>query len=333
MKRLRIAAGLTITVLFLWLIARQLDGAALLAILQRVSMPFLLVALACLCIDYALRILRWGWMLRALDPAFRLRGAIQPFLSSIALNNVLPLRAGDVIRVVGFSEQLRAPRMRLLATLFIERLLDLLALLTFFFIGLAGVPSDAVPVALLSTATWLTGAAVVAVLLVTFAGARIRALGEMILDAPFIARRTWGRRLRSAVTPLFDALLLLRSPVRAFQLLALSLLAWCFEAGVFLATARALAIDAPPQGALFAMATGTLATLVPSSPGYVGTFDYFTLQGMAAYAIDTNAAGAFAVLVHLVLWLPLTIVGALLLFAPIRQLLQRTGGLPKDANT
>jgi len=49
--------------------------------------------------------------------------------------------------------------------------------------------------------------------------------------------------------------------------------------------------------------------MIPSSPGYVGTFDFFTSSGFSAYGMDLTDALAAALVVHAVLWLPLTGIG------------------------
>ncbi len=94
--------------------------------------------------------------------------------------------------------------------------------------------------------------------------------------------------------------------------MALSVLAWIFEGGVFATVAWSLQADVAPLGSWFSLALGTLATLIPSSPGYVGTFDYFTMLGLTSYGADRAVAAVFALLVHLLLWIPVTLVGALL---------------------
>ena len=82
----------------------------------------------------------------------------------------------------------------------------------------------------------------------------------------------------------------------------------------------------------FAAATGTLATLSPSSPGYIGTFDYFAILGITAFGAHRAAATAFAVVVHAMLWLPVTIVGAAFLVAPgTSRLLRRPARQPANA--
>ena len=52
-----------------------------------------------------------------------------------------------------------------------------------------------------------------------------------------------------------------------------------------------------------------MATLIPSSLGYVGTFDYFGAQGLAADGAAPEISVVFALTVHAVLWVPLTAAG------------------------
>ena len=75
----------------------------------------------------------------------------------------------------------------------------------------------------------------------------------------------------------------LHTPAMTARLALLSFAAWLFEGLVFVAVALGLWHRGRPRGPLFALATGTLATLIPSSPGYVGTFDYFAALGLVAY--------------------------------------------------
>jgi uncharacterized membrane protein YbhN (UPF0104 family) len=133
--------GVVVTCAFAWLLLHYVDVAGLTAAFANLSAPWLLLALAFLAAGYVVRIIRWWWMLRALEPDLDLSACIWPFLTSIAVNNTVPFRAGDALRVFGFRRQLRSPPMRVLGTLVVERLLDLLALLAFFFVGLLGLPS------------------------------------------------------------------------------------------------------------------------------------------------------------------------------------------------
>jgi uncharacterized membrane protein YbhN (UPF0104 family) len=88
---------------------------------------------------------------------------------------------------------------------------------------------------------------------------------------------------------------------------------------MYAAVAWSLHAAVAPFGPWFATATGTLATLLPSSPGYVGTFDYFAMLGLTAYGASRSVAAAFALLVHLVLWVPVTVIGGIMLLGGSRR--------------
>ncbi|MCO6411281.1 MAG: flippase-like domain-containing protein [Thiogranum sp.] len=308
-KWLRPLAGLVVTGFFLWLLFRQTDLAGIGEALSGISPLSLLAALGFLAAGYTCRVFRWWLMLRKLDPGVTPGACGWPFLVSIALNNLLPFRAGDAVRVMGFRRQLRAPAMRLLGTLVIERLLDLMVLLTFFFVGLWGVVGDNLPKSFIHLALWIAAAGLITVLVILVFSKQIERKIHSIADHGYFASRGWSTHLKRQSSHFLDALCLLHTPRLTLHLLGLSLVVWCFEGAVFATVAHALNAQTPFLGPWFALATGTLATLLPSSPGYIGTFDYFTMLGMLAYGMENDQAAAFAVTVHLVLWLPLTLIG------------------------
>jgi len=63
---------------------------------------------------------------------------VWPLLVGVAVNNVVPFRAGDVYRILAFRRQLIAPVVQLIGTLVIDRILDLTVLLGFFIVGVVG---------------------------------------------------------------------------------------------------------------------------------------------------------------------------------------------------
>ncbi len=301
--------GLLVTAAFLGLIARQVDLRALANAFASLALPWLLPALALLAADYALRILRWWWMLRALAPALSPTACAWPYLTSIAVNNVLPFRAGDALRAFGFRRQLQSPAMRILGTLVLERLLDMTTLLGLFFLGLLAVPTDLFPPAITLSAAWLTGTTALMLAALLLLAPKLPALVHWLARRPALAERGFSERVLHWGQSFVETFAILRRPADALALLGLSLAIWLLEAAVFGMVALAFSASVGPLGALFAMATGTLSTLIPSSPGYVGTFDYFTLTAFVAYRIPEATAAAVAFSVHAVLWLPLTLLG------------------------
>ena len=317
--------GLLVAALFLYLAFGRMEWAEIEGVLRSAAPGPLFLALLALAGGFFTRIVRWWWMLRALEPELPLRSCTRPFLLSLAINNTVPLRAGDVVRAFGFRTALRSPPLRVVGTLVVERILDLFVLLALFFAGLLGVAAGAVPPAFVSTGVLLGMACLGGILVLVFAPERLHAILRAVLRSRRLARQSWAERAGALLQQLFDGLSILQSPGRAAQLLGLSLVAWTLEGAMFASVAWALHTEASPLGPWFALATGTLATLLPSSPGYVGTFDYFAMLGLVAYGASRTAAAAFALLVHLILWLPVTVVGAFYLVAPRGRLaLRRT---------
>ncbi len=308
---LRPLAGALIGIAFALLLATRVDWSEVGRLLGGATPAPIVLAVGALAAGMFLRVARWWWMLRAFDPGLPLASCARPFLVSLALNNTLPLRAGDVVRVVGFGRTLRAPSARVLGTVVLERLLDLLALLLIFALATLGA-GDVFPRGFL-LAVGIAGAGGVAVLLllVTSPGLLAR-LAQRALGA---ARARWpgAQRLAPAVEQLVTSLSLLANRRRAAGLLGLTLAAWTMEGLVFAASAAALAVPHSWQAPWLSLSAATLSTLLPGTPGYVGTFDWFATLGLMAYGVGRSGAAATAVLVHLILWLPITITGLALL--------------------
>ena len=135
--------GWCITIACLVYIVGQINPVELRAAFSRFSWPYLCVGVCSLAIGYAFRIVRWAVMLRAAGATVSSKRCAAPFLASIAMNNVLPLRAGDVVRALVFPKALGVSKTLATGSLVMERLVDLLTLLVFLGLGsLMGVRGD-----------------------------------------------------------------------------------------------------------------------------------------------------------------------------------------------
>lgn len=319
-KYRQLLLGIIIAAIFLYLAFGKLEWQSVQQAITTARPAPLLLGFACLAASFFTRIVRWWWMLRVFEPELPLGNCVRPFLISLAVNNVVPLRAGEMLRVVGFREELRSPPMLILGTLVVERLLDLLVLLTFFFIGLSGVAANRFPPAFITASIWFTAICLVSLLILLLLPNQVRQICSWVARHRWLQKRNWSTRLETWFDQLFNALSLLRSPQLSLQLVAISIVGWMFEGGLFAAVAASIQADSAPLGPWFSLALGTLATVIPSSPGYVGTFDYFAMLGLTSYGATREVAAVFALLVHLFLWLPVTLVGAIYFFGARQRL-------------
>ena len=305
----RALAGLAIAALFVVLLARRVDWQQMSMVLAGASWPALVLAVLALTVDMGARITRWWWMLRPVQPELTWGSCARPFLASLALNNTVPLRAGDVVRIFGFQRTLRAPAAHIAGTLLLERMLDLLVLLAVLFVSVLG--TSVFPRAFLLLAYGAGALCVVALAAITLVPDRLTTIARAAARRLLPGR--WVSKLDPILTQLTASLSLLRSPRRAIGLVGISVAAWILEGAVFAFALWSLHIPVGWPAAWLALAAATLATLLPSSPGYVGTFDYFASLGLTAYGAGRSAAAAFAVLAHLILWLPVTVAGFVVL--------------------
>ena len=80
-----------------------------------------------------------------------------------------------------------------------------------------------------------------------------------------------------------------------------------------LLVARSLGIDLSLTEALFVTAVLNLGSAVPSSPGYVGTYEWLGVASLGLLDIDHESALAFTILVHAAWYVPTTLFGAVAL--------------------
>jgi uncharacterized protein (TIRG00374 family) len=308
-KTAKIAIQVLFAGAFLYLAFRHLEWDKARAVLGTTHLSTLTLGLFLLAAGFAIRIMRWWEVLRLFNDDLRATECAGPFLASLAVNNVIPLRAGDALRTFGFQEQLDVKPTRVLGSMVIERLLDLLVLLVFLIAGLWMAPTGQVPRPLLLTIWGGGGLAATALLALVLVPKQLKRLTDWILELSFLRGYSWTGAVKRWSSEFWESILVLQRPVLTLRLLALSVGAWALEGGAFWATAISINLGVSWEAALLALASGTLATLLPSTPGYAGTFDYFTMVAMKLHGVTQSTAAVYTLLIHLLLWAPVTAVG------------------------
>lgn len=312
---LRLLLGFTITAFFIYLIARQVRVEDFAAAARSAQPGGVSIALGAFLLGFLCRISRWHTMLKIDNPALRWSQCSGPFVASFAANNVLPLRAGDLLRIMGFNQRIGVGAAQVAATMFVERLLDLMMLLCLLGLALTAFDLRLHQVARVGSGT-LIGLAVL--ILVFLSAPRIPlALTALVLRALSSIAPALHQRIRPTLDQMLHTLLHLSRGATMARLVAWSAASWLCEGLMFWFAAQALPGIETARAAWLAFPIATLSTLVPSTPGYVGTFDYFAALAMQLLGNDPAASTVYAILAHLLLWLPPTIVGAIyLMMAP-----------------
>lgn len=311
---LRLLVGFALSAICLYFVFRNIKLAEVGQALTTFRWPFLIVGVASLAAGYAARIYRWNRLLMACGAGVSVRACAAPFLASIALNNVLPLRLGDVVRALVFPAALGVTRTAATATLVLERLVDLLTLLICLALAASFFPKGALPAAVVDTVVTLAALGSITLLsLILFTSAIVNALRWF---AAILETKVPAKLLKAilAAADLGAALGAISRPRTVLAALVISFLAWAGELGLYLSLIQGAGVPLSLPGGLLLMSMATIATLVPSSPGYVGPYHLAAFTAAHLMGGSSTQAMTLAVLCHLGVWLPTTIAGALVMF-------------------
>jgi uncharacterized membrane protein YbhN (UPF0104 family) len=212
-------------------------------------------------------------------------------------NNVLPARAGEMLRVVLLNKRTDASKRTLIGTIVAERLLDAIALASIFVVVVFGVLRNTT---LPSNRPYLMG------------GIAVGVLAAFALAVWMLRRHHVVARIREFMRPMAGAPRALLSFEGVF-LLAVSFAIWALEASVYLTVAQALGIHMGTMESLYLVALTNLFAMIPAAPGYVGTFDAAVLFGVKAIGDTGSAAVSYLLLLRFLLFVPITLVGLVVL--------------------
>ncbi len=298
----RVLAGLVVSAVCIVLVLRAADPAQTAEVLATAQAPLVLLLVALVVGDVLLRSTRWHRLLRPVAPlpwATVVRFAWIGFLA----NSVLPARLGEVVRSVLLGRHAGISRTMVLGTVVVERVIDLVVLVSIAAAGVLIAGTRLVATELVVTGLALAGALVGGlVLLVVF---RERLAGTR---AAGIADRM--PRIASLAARLADGLAVVRDRRAVGAAVLLSLAAWTVGALAWWVGAAALGMGLAPGDAILVMAVVSLSTAIPSGPGYVGSWELAAVAALGFLGVDASAALALALLVHGVV-LGVTIVGGL----------------------
>ena len=246
----------------------------------------------------AVRAERWHWILAHTGVDAKRADCYALTTVGYMGNNVLPARAGEAFRVVLLSPRCNASKRTLISSIVAERVLDVIVLLTLFVVTVYAVlpTADVLPtrhpvlVTGIGVLLVLAGAAAIWVLRSHHVFARIRDWLRPLADSPRALVSRWG-----------------------LVLLAGTVLLWTIEGSVYWSVARALEIDMSIGGALYLVALTNFVAALPAAPGSIGTFDAAVAWGLHRLGSTGSAAVSYVLLIRFVLYVPITLVGLVVL--------------------
>jgi uncharacterized protein (TIRG00374 family) len=266
--------------------------------LTNASLPYIVAMVAAYVVSLFVRPLRlWVLFLGAVPevrprywPAFRADNI------AMAINSIVPARAGEVAMAFSLRQSLGISTARSSSLVLVDRFLDFCTVVLIFVISFLMSPGGAAW-ARVST-TWLGGLVVIFVLGLISA-VRLRSLWLFLLGralarlAPARASR-WEGRIRD----LFSVLSVLDDPRRMILLMALSAATWAIISLSFWLGLHSVWPDISPAAAAFAASAVTLSFLLPIAPAGIGLYQGAVVLALQLFGVNASPALTFAILAH-----------------------------------
>lgn len=310
MRSWRVWLGLLISLGFLFFAFRGQDLGEIRDALGEVDYRYLVPALALYFAGVWVRAVRWSVLLR---PVVEL-GARRCFpivVVGYMANNVLPLRTGELVRAYVLDRRHGVRKTSALATIAVERLFDGLTMLGFI-LGAATVVSLTSELRSLAILAFVLFAGMLIGLFVLTLGGTLRDRLLQLVLGPLPT--PVADRVERMAESFLGGLGVLKRKTDLAVVAATSLLAWGFEAAMYWMVARGFGGNlGDTLGVAETMLTtgvANLATLIPSSPGYVGPFESgVVLVVNGALDLPRGLALSYAIVVHATLYFPITLLG------------------------
>jgi uncharacterized protein (TIRG00374 family) len=301
-----VAVGIAISIALLGLLLWRIDLLALRDHLARTHWGWALTSGALNLAGIWTRARRWHYLFPpGSSPPALFRAAMIGYMA----NNLLPLRAGEIVRVYVVARNWSHGFWLPLATLVVERVLDGLALVLILAGLMLVVP---VPPALRWAAVVLLSIDGIATLALV-AVATIPGQCRRLIVALTARRTRLQRRLTEIFEMFFRGLGGVRTPRHAVPIAAWSVAVWVAAAVTAWTALLAVRLDLPFTAAWAVLAFVGLGISIPSAPGYIGVFHAAAVLALAMFNVSGSAAVGYAIVYHAAGFVPITVGGWLLL--------------------
>ena len=278
------------------------------------SVDFLIILLGFLVYFFSIyfRTIRWNSIFQN-KIKIKLTSLSRIVISGYMFNNLLPARLGELARIYHFNLVKKIDKSYLFGTILAERITDVIALFIFIGVGIFFVPKDllinlsdelGVNINLIYLFLILIGLSIVFFVLMQFKKYR-KIITTFMPKFNFI-----NNKILNIVDSFFKGLFNLEKN-KIIYIIFLALIIWIIEFSMFyiVETQIELNLDNTFLAIVFFGVFANLSGIVPSTSGGWGPFELIGTIVLISFGADRESAAAFTIIVHLILWLPISIIG------------------------
>lgn len=308
---LSILLGFGASAMFFWLAVRDVDIDSVSLAFNGAILWFAAPLLLSLMLFYWLKALRWASLLspvRALTPW----QVLPSLMVGFAANNLLPAHAGELIRVYLLGRQFQMRKSAVLATVVLERILDVLAVLLLLAAALyfeADRQPELIYGAYLAAAATLC--ALICILAYAFWTRQCITLLERLLEGWL--KKQWRAKLLVQLEMAACGLQIVKRPAAVAGVLLNSIVQWLAMGLCIHLALAAMQIQVPVTASILVLGLMVAGLSLPSAPGFFGTIELCFVLGLKPYGVDAGQAFSAGIFYHLLAFVSVTGTGLVFL--------------------
>ncbi len=311
-NHLKLVFGLLLGAVFMYFAFRKVNFAQMWAALKSANYWYLGLALVFLFFSHWIRAVRWRYLMAPIQKV-KTKHLFSALMIGYMANTFTPAHLGEFLRAYVLGRKSKIKASSVFGTIVTERIIDIFTLLFLMALTIVVFPFP----------DWVTksgyatfaGVVILLVLLIVMKrnrDASLRLVNKLLKPLP--------KKISSKVDGLFhsffDGVVGLKNWRHYVITAVLSLLIWAGYGAVlymsFYAFDFVSQYNLPWTATLVVLVITTISVIVPSSPGYVGTYHWLCQLSLGLFAVPKSEALSFAFVLHGINFIPILIVGLII---------------------
>ncbi|XRO77711.1 flippase-like domain-containing protein [Methanocaldococcus sp. 10A] len=279
----------------------KIDLDKLMLILKHTKIFYYFFAISMFYISILIRSYRWKIFLKNVDIDLKLKDAFIVYYLSMFVNSLVPAKLGDIYRGYLLKKKTNKSISLGFGTVFIERVFDLVAMISLLFISAYLSFKSDIPKEIIYSIKW----GVIIILFLIFL-----IFGFLVVNSKINLK---NKKLE-AILINFEKGLKAVKPNTLPLLITLSFIGWFIEGLTIYFIFLALNLNLEILFGVFSDLASSLLTAIPITPSGLGIVEYALIYILKLKSIDENNAFAVIILYRLISYFSVVLFGAIMFY-------------------
>jgi len=304
-KKIIVSLGIIISLLCIAYILKSLDFSKAKEAFAQANYIYIIPAFFVYISSFIFRAWRWKYLLEH-KKIVPIKNLLSVLMIGFMANQILPARLGEVARGFCLGIKEKISKSLALGTIFVERLWDALTLLLFLTIIMLIFPTSALFKKINFIGALIFVSILLFIILLTFKKEKSLELLKRIL---FFLPEKIMNKILGIIDLFIEGFRVLKKKRHLFLVTLTSICVWLVEIAAYFILSKCFHLQVPIYGIALVLILMNVGVMIPSSPGYVGTFEVFCIMGLGFFGVGEASAFAYAIVLHAMMSIPIIILG------------------------